>query len=234
MTTQLLVRIAHPHIGRIETRVFTESPVTIGKSATNVLRLEHSNVPDRQGEIRFTSTLVEYVGADDAPGVIIAGVRLASRASLLLGSDTLVQIGPFRLCAEVETLSEGAAELDGADRSPAAGALGMDGITPAKVFLTAVGRSAGGPDTLTSFVYRALKLADIVSAVIVKLRAGCGIGGLQPFDTSPLRSSWGAHEIADYLLDTDASENRLNELEKYLVELAARAQFPVSPGVGRA
>lgn len=234
MTTQLLVRIAHPHVGRIETRVFTGSPVTIGRSRSNVLRLDHGDVPNRQGEIRFTSTLVEYVGADDAPGAIIGGVPVAARASVLLASDTLIQIGPYRLCADIEMLSDRSADPERADELAATDEFATGGIAPSKMFLATAARRTGGTDTLTSFVYRALKLADVVSAVVVKLRAGCGTAGQRPFDTSPLRSSWNAHEIADYLLDTDASENRLNELERYLVELAVRAQFPVSPDIGRA
>jgi hypothetical protein len=74
----------------------------------------------------------------------------------------------------------------------------------------------------------------VVSAVIVKLRADCDLAGQRPFDTSPLRSSWNAYEIAEYLLDTEASENRLVELERYLVELAGRAQVPTSRLIGRA
>ena len=238
MITQLVVRIAHPHVGRIETRVFTQSPVSVGSDPSNVLRLEHSTVSGRQGEIKFTSTSVQYVEYGASMRGKVGGVQVEPATSVRLDPDTLIQIGPYRLCAELP-------ESCGRNQAPSRkqprsleddGSTGLDelGMGAAPMVLSSVGRSAATGDTLTSFVYRALRLADVVSAVVVKLRAGCGLTGQRPFDTSPLHISWNAHEIADYLLDTDASESRLAELEKYLLELAARAQLPLSAGVGRA
>ncbi len=234
MATQLVVRIAPPGAGGIETRTFTRSPVSVGSAESNLLRLDHPSVAAHQGAFSFSSSRVIYEERAGGTGARVGELQPQLGERVSVNEETLVQIGRFRLCAEVVAERDVAICHD--PRSGSAAPSAFEWKMPAIV--GALASHSGGAlptlESLTSFVYRALRLADVVSAVIVRLRAGCGIAAQRPFDCSPLRSSWNAYEIAEYLLDTDAPENRLVVLERYLVELAERAQVPRSAPVGQA
>lgn len=241
MTDRLIVRIARPKLGRpVETRIFIESPVSVGSGPNNALRLEHPRVAAYQGVLTFTPTSVQYTDCDATASAVIDGVAVKPGIRNTLRNGTLVQVGPFMICVEL------AADA-GLDAPPAAvlpaqrpesealpGGSGVTGVVRQAVESIVGGVPTTSAETLTSFLIRALKLADLVAEAIVELRTRHGRLGSRPFETSPLRIFWDPHEIADYLLDPNAPAVRLTELKRYLIELAQGKPPPFSGGGGQA
>jgi hypothetical protein len=95
------------------------------------------------------------------------------------------------------------------------------------------GGSRNDSDTLTSFIRRAVKLADEISAAIIELRTRQNPPSLRRFEASVLRTSWDKYELADYLLDPGAPDISLVEVRRYLIELAQN-QVPRFAGEGSA
>jgi hypothetical protein len=235
MTTRLIVRIVRRNtLAAVETRTFSDSLVSVGSSTTSSLRLEHPLVSPNQGVFMFTPTLVQYMDCSSETNATADGSPIEPGVPLPLREDTLIQIGPFALCAELQV--EG---VTGRTREPAIEGETMTfaedtmGVVRA-VALASRDLPANDIDTLKSFVSQAVRLVDAFSAFVVRQRSRPGQVGMRSFDTSPLRNSWDSREISDYLLDMDAADSRLAELERYLVELAGQCRFPLSTTVGQA
>jgi hypothetical protein len=230
MTKRLVVRIARLKLrGSIEEEVFDESPITVGSVSGNALRLEHPLVSPHQGVVTFTPTAVHYMDHKVATATIVDGVPALPETPVPLQPDTLVQVGPFRFCVELEPVRAHDSEGDSEKMTFEEDVMGVIRA----VASVARGAPIDSADTLASFVTRAVKLADIVSAVVVELRARHGRGGMRRFESSPLRNSWDAYEISDYLLDPLAPDTRLAELKRLLMELT-QAPLPSPTPEGRA
>lgn len=236
-TSRLIVKLIRPDSPEaVETQVFSNSPVFVGASAASSIRLKDPLISAHQGVFIFTRERVRYVDYSTKTSAIVDDVFAAPGESFPVHKDTLLWIGPFALRVEVESAAAAPAV-----RTPAVAnenseviALEQEAMETIRTVTRIARRLLASNDSLAYFLARAVKLADVVSAVIVRARAAGTNTAKFPFDTSPLRTSWDAHEISAYLLDTNASTSRLAELERYLVELTLRAELNASIIVGQA
>jgi hypothetical protein len=205
MTTRLVVNIARPIPGKsIETRVFAGAPVSVGSSAASLLRLQHPSIAPERGVLIFTAATVHYIDYAAGTSAVVDGLALTPGIPFALRPDSLIEIGPFRFCAEV-VAAPGALplhELPGhstESETPVARQVTNDGFDP--IVCAACGMTTNANTAaLRSFLTHAMKLADIISAVVIELRARQARTGLRSFETSLLRTSWDHHEISSYLL----------------------------------
>jgi pSer/pThr/pTyr-binding forkhead associated (FHA) protein len=96
----VIVRIVHPNGRPIESRVFSSSPISVGRSATSVLRLEDPRVSPQQGVLAFTSEAIQYLDYGSAIKATVDGVPLTPGIPVRLQDSSVVQIGPYRFCVK--------------------------------------------------------------------------------------------------------------------------------------
>jgi pSer/pThr/pTyr-binding forkhead associated (FHA) protein len=102
MTTRLIVTMVRFKPGSpIETRIYTESPVSIGRGPNNILRLDHPSVACRHGAFQFTSARASYIDYGQQGDTIIGGQSVAAQTPISLREDTLIEIGIFRICVDL-------------------------------------------------------------------------------------------------------------------------------------
>jgi hypothetical protein len=84
-------------------------------------------------------------------------------------------------------------------------------------------------EALAIVLSRALRVIDIVSAVLTQLRPGRIPSWASPAGSSPIRTALDPLVITDYLLDPSGSDERLDELRRYLIDLVSWEAFALAP-----
>jgi hypothetical protein len=155
---KIIVRIAHPDGRAVESRVFHTSPVSIGRAAGNMLRLEHHCMRSRQGILVFTAETIEYVDYGSTVAPRIDGIPAQEGVPVRLQDLSLVEVGPFR--SSVESVRNAALVPPGSATA---------GIGMVRAIATS-GTLPDETDPLCGLLSRAVKLADAVSTTIIQLR----------------------------------------------------------------
>jgi len=199
--------------GGTVTRVFEKSPVTIGNTAESMLQLVDDRLSAQQGMLFFTGGSVKYMDFTDA-----AGPGGVSKVANLSSPATSVRVGRFEVSARVEVAPAPAG--DPLDRGPPAprgpGSSVVDVVNAIVSVARAIPRS--DHDLMLGFALRAVKLIDLISAVLIELRPAHDTTPPRTGVPSVLRCSCDPLEIADYLLDPRGSDLRLDELKACFVD----------------
>lgn len=95
----LTIRVEDTATGRVTSAAFTQSPVNVGRSALNQLRLEEGFVSQWHGCFRFDEQSVSYVDMGSTNGTDVDGKRLQKGLPVVLQQGTELRIGPLRLQA---------------------------------------------------------------------------------------------------------------------------------------
>lgn len=230
MKPKLIIRIVRRKSGLVESRVFEHSPISIGRAVENALHLDGPSLAPRQGQIAFTSSFVEYIDFEPLAAVTLDGVPVRTGASVELREGSVLQLGSCWLCAEIERPPSSDEDRLIDIATLLNGALASAGI---ERWILPRANSRGRADSaLAPLVDRAVKLADVIAEVIIHLRAVAGPAEIRRFDTSILRTSWNAQELAEWLLDPDGPDTRLVEMKWSLLRLA-QASTPHTGTVGQ-
>jgi predicted component of type VI protein secretion system len=211
--TRLTVRLAGEHSRPIESRAFSTSPVSVGSGPNSILRLDDRTVSPCQGVLAFTPNVVRYVDCGSPTRSSIDGVLLTAGIPVRLEEASLVEIGRYRFCVELNRYASPPPEM--AVNTAELPSVLFSGIGTVRA------ASLDDANALRSFLERSLKIHDAVSGAIVELRERQLRLGVRSFETSLLGRSWDLHEITDYLLDPSTSaEARAVEIGRYLIDLA--------------
>jgi pSer/pThr/pTyr-binding forkhead associated (FHA) protein len=95
------VWIRDPARGRLIIRTFHRSPVTVGHSPENVLRLRGAGISSHHGAFLFDDGVLSYIDFGSASGTTVDGARVAADRDVEVASDALLAIGPFQLQARL-------------------------------------------------------------------------------------------------------------------------------------
>jgi predicted component of type VI protein secretion system len=97
----LLVRIRDASSGSDETRIFTSSPVRIGRNPLNDLTLDYGFVSQWHGVIKFDRSDINYVDLGSTNGTQVDGRRVPERTPVRIsGPATKTSIGSLELTAQ--------------------------------------------------------------------------------------------------------------------------------------
>ena len=102
MNARLVVKIFNDRSPEPIMREFFESPVSIGRDAGNLLRLDHPSVSKRQGALVFTSDGAYYVHHATERGAVVGGIELDAGVAVPLRNDSSIQFGPFKVQVELD------------------------------------------------------------------------------------------------------------------------------------
>jgi hypothetical protein len=242
MAARLIVTVANVESGRIgETRVFHACPVTVGSSGESALRLVDRRVAPQQGLLFFTSASITYLDCSRLGGETVEPPEVVE-----LRSSRAIGIGPFEISAYVD---------EGSDTVPIP-RMGGPGSEAELSFLvqevgrvfTTVGLTSQafcGRDAraFLDFMIRALKVLDIVAAIVLELKRGldgrwretraaaasASAAASAPAGPAEPDPSWDPVEIAYYLIDREIPDGWLDELRSYFIDLVHRQASLLAP-----
>jgi len=102
MNARLIVKIFSDRSPEPIEREFSESPISIGRDAGSLLRMDHPAVSKRQGALVFTSDGAYYVHHATESGAVVGGIELDAGVAVPLRNDSSIQFGAFKVQVELD------------------------------------------------------------------------------------------------------------------------------------
>jgi hypothetical protein len=208
---QLTTIIRDAQTATMSARSFVRAPVLVGRQHGNHLRLDARLVSRRHGAFLFSKDGLQYIDYGSANGTYIDGARVAPYRPIDIRDSSVITIVPFQIVAHLNLVDARRLMND------------PDATTPATATETAapaprtVNRASSPADAVAvADAERARRASRVVAILARRLLAA---GSRTAAVLSPLRLATSPDEMVALLLDSEAGDQRFEELDELLSEL---------------